>query len=240
MFSVGFSAPAISALVADFSAQSSRGMAYGVFGLSGIVSRVPAPILGGVIAQFVDLRTPFVIAVSISIIGMALAILMKGKNVEKKRETNKGSVLIEELNSKQVVSLKRIMILFGVTRLLNGLLNGFFSPLLNGFLIFRLTTDPTQFGLVSSIASGVVTALVQIPGGKLTDKFGRKPLVLFAFLATPIMFILAYSQSVLEFRFFNGSNKRYWEHKRTSKFSLVDGPCSRTQASKCFRYDPNA
>lgn len=205
MFSVGFSGPAIAALVADFSAQNSRGMAYGVFGLSGIVSRIPAPILGGVIAQFVDLRIPFAIAVSISIIGMLLAILMKGKNVEKNQETDRGSVLIKGLNSRQVISLRKIMVLFGVTRLLNGLLNGFFSPLLNGFLIFRLKTDPTQFGLVSSIASGVVTAIVQIPGGKLTDKFGRKPLVLFAFLAAPMMFILALSRSVLEFMFLMGA-----------------------------------
>lgn len=199
MFAVGFSGPAVAALVADFSAQSSRGMAYGVFGLSGIVSRVPAPILGGVIAQFVDLRIPFAIGASLSFIGMLLVILMKGKNVEKKQKINERSVLTEELDSKQPMPVGTVMILFGMTRLLNGLLNGFLSPLLNGFLILRLNTQPTEFGLVSSIASGVVTALVQIPGGKLTDKFGRKPLVLFGFLAAPVVFLLAYSQTVLDF-----------------------------------------
>lgn len=205
MFGLGFSTPAISALVADYSEQRSRGMAYGVYNLSWITAQIPAPFLGGVIAQFVDIRTPFFMAIYISIIGLPFSILMKGKHAEKKQVTEEENIPVNEMASRQAVSLQRVILIFSLTNLANGLLNGFIGPLLNGLLMFKLNADLTMYGLVSSIAFGVVTGLVQIPGGKLADKFGRKPLVLFAFLGTPLVLALAFSQSLWEFALMMGA-----------------------------------
>jgi MFS family permease len=200
MFGLGFSAPALSALVADYSAQSSRGMAYGVYNLSSITAQIPAPLLGGAIAQFVNIRTPFMIAIFISIVGLLFSILMKGKHVEKRRVTGgEKNTAIDELPPRQSMSLKKVLFIFSLTNLMNGLLNGFLGPLFNSLLMFTLKVNPTEYGLVSSLASGVVTALVQIPGGKITDRFGRKPLILFAFLGAPLVFALSFSQSIWEF-----------------------------------------
>jgi MFS family permease len=205
MFAVGFSGPAISALVADYSSQHSRGTAYGVFNLSWVTAQVPAPLLGGVTAQVFNLRTPFYVAISISVVGMLFATLMKGKNVEKRPAAEKERVAFKETDPKQTASLRRVTFLFGLTRLLNGLLNGFISPVLNSFLMFKLNADLMEYGLVFSVASGVVTGLVQVPGGKLADKFGRKPLVLFGFLAVPLILAAAFSQTILEFMLFMGA-----------------------------------
>jgi DHA1 family multidrug resistance protein-like MFS transporter len=205
MFGFGFSAPAISALVADYSAQRSRGMAYGVYNLSWITAQIPAPLLGGVIAQFIDIRTPFFMAIYISIIGLPFSILMKGKRAERKQVSEEENIAVNEVASRQVVSLQKVILIFSLTNLANGLLNGFIGPLFNGLLMFTLNADLTMYGLVSSIAFGVVTGLVQIPGGKLADKFGRKPMVLFAFLGTPLVLALAFSQSLLEFTLMMGA-----------------------------------
>lgn len=200
MFGLGFSAPALSALVADYSAQSSRGMAYGVYNLSSITAQIPAPLLGGAIVQFVNIRTPFMIAVFISIVGLLFSILMKGKHVEKRRVTDvEKNIAIDESPPRQAISLKKILFIFSLTNLMNGLLNGFLGPLFNSLLMFTLKVNPTEYGLVPSLASGVVTALVQIPGGKITDKFGRKPLVLFAFVGAPLVLALSFSQSIWQF-----------------------------------------
>lgn len=199
MFAVGFSGPAISALVADYSAQGSRGMAYGVYNLSSIAAQIPAPLLGGMIAQFVNIRTPFISAVFIGILGMLFSIFMRGRHVEERQATGEEGAVIEELASRDAMPLRRVILIFSLTNLLVGLLNGFIGPLLNGFLMFRLDADPTEYGLVLSIAFGVITGLVQVPGGKLADKFGRKPLVLFSFLSVPLVFVLAFSRSLLEF-----------------------------------------
>jgi MFS family permease len=197
-FGFGVAAPAISALVADYSKQSSRGMAYGVFNLSWITAQIPAPLLGGAMAQFVNLRVPFVMAVLISIMGMLFSVLMKGKNAEKcAAENESGSMRGPDSND--VGSYGKAVLVFSLANLLNGVLNGFIGPLFNGLLMFKLNANPTEYGLVFSVGYGVVTTLVQIPGGKLTDRFGRKPLTLFSFFSVPLIVALAFSQSILQF-----------------------------------------
>jgi MFS family permease len=200
-FAAGFSSPAISALVADCSEQCSRGMAFGVFNLSWIASGVAAPLLAGYIAQFVNLYMPFMLAVLVSVAGLFAAYLLKGKSVDKKDEK---SHEVEKTGEGASLGLKRVIIIFGVTNILNGLLNGFINPVLNGMLLFKLAAAPAEYGLVVSLSSSLVTGLVQVPGGRLTDRFGRKPLVLFGFLGVPLAALLGFSNSLLDFSLIMG------------------------------------
>ena len=200
-FASGFSSPAISALVADCSEQCSRGMAFGVFNLSWIASGVAAPLLAGYIAQFVNLYMPFMLAVLVSVAGLFAAYLLKGKSVDKK---DKKSHEIEKTSAGASLGLKRVIIIFSVTNILNGLLNGFINPVLNGMLLFKLAAAPAEYGLVVSLSSSLVTGLVQVPGGRLADRFGRKPLVLFGFLGVPLAALLGFSNSLLDFSLIMG------------------------------------
>lgn len=198
-FGAGIAAPAISALVADYSTRYSRGMAYGVFNLSWITAQIPTPLLGGVLGQFVNLRTPFILALLISIFGILLSVLMQGRQAERRNELQTKNKTAGASDSRPVMPYGRVVLFFSLANLLNGLLNGFIRPLFNGLLQFKLKVDPTVYGLVFSVAFGVVTAVVQIPGGKLADRFGRKPLALLSFLSVPLFIVLGFSQSVLEF-----------------------------------------
>jgi DHA1 family tetracycline resistance protein-like MFS transporter len=65
--------------------------------------------------------------------------------------------------------------------------------------VYRLGVTATQLGLVYSLGSGLVTAVVQIPGGRLTDTVGRKPLMLLSVLGVPFLIAMAFTGSVLEF-----------------------------------------
>jgi len=200
-FASGFSSPAISALVADCSEQCSRGMAFGVFNLSWIASGVAAPLLAGYIAQFVNLYMPFMLAVLVSVAGLFAACLLKGKSVDKK---DKKSHEVKKTSTDASLGLKRVIIIFSVTNILNGLLNGFINPVLNGMLLFKLAAAPAEYGLVVSLSSSLVTGLVQVPGGRLADRFGRKPLVLFGFLGVPLAALLGFSNSLLDFSLIMG------------------------------------
>ena len=200
-FASGFSSPAISALVADCSEQCSRGMAFGVFNLSWIASGVAAPLLAGYIAQFVNLYMPFMLAVLVSVAGLFAAYLLKGKSVDKK---DKNSHEVKKTSTDASLGLKRVIIIFSVTNILNGLLNGFINPVLNGMLLFKLAAAPAEYGLVVSLSSSLVTGLVQVPGGRLADRFGRKPLVLFGFLGVPLAALLGFSNSLLDFSLIMG------------------------------------
>ena len=198
MFSVGLSGPAISALVADCSAQCSRGKAYGIFNLSWVAAQVPAPLLGGFLAQAVNLRSPFVIAVFVAVGGTMFSLLLRGRSDENEQGPEEDETPSKEMDSKPLMPLLHVILLFSMANLANGLLNGFVGPLLSGILMFRLKADPTMFGLVLSISSSLITGLVQIPGGLLTDKFGRKPLVLFGLLGAPLVFLLGFSRTLLD------------------------------------------
>lgn len=203
-FAAGFSSPAISALVANCSEQHSRGMAYGVFNLSWISAGVAAPLLAGFMAQFVSLQMPFIVAVVVSLVGLFLSSLLRGGNVDKKQKFEKNGGEVEKTGSEQSSVLKRVILIFSITNLLNGLLNGFVNPVLNGMLLFKLEAAPAEYGLVLSLASSLVTGLVQLPGGKLADRFGRKPLVLFGFLGVPLVLLLGFSSSLLDFSLIMG------------------------------------
>ena len=200
-FASGFSSPAISALVADCSEQCSRGMAFGVFNLSWIASGVAAPLLAGYIAQFVNLYMPFMLAVLVSVAGLFAACLLKGKSVDKEDKKNHE---VKKTSTGASLGLKRVIIIFSVTNILNGLLNGFINPVLNGMLLFKLAAAPAEYGLVVSLSSSLVTGLVQVPGGRLADRFGRKPLVLFGFLGVPLAALLGFSNSLLDFSLIMG------------------------------------
>ena len=50
----------------------------------------------------------------------------------------------------------------------------------------------------------IVTALVQVPGGNLADKFGRKPLVLIYHLGAVTIFFMGFSSSIWMFVLFLG------------------------------------
>jgi DHA1 family multidrug resistance protein-like MFS transporter len=70
MFAISLFQPAFTALVADMSRLSSRGKAFGRFNLFWIGSAIPAPFVGGFLADNLGLHFPFIVAALVSLIGL--------------------------------------------------------------------------------------------------------------------------------------------------------------------------
>jgi MFS family permease len=98
-----------------------------------------------------------------------------------------------------VMPYSTVLVVFGTLGLLTGVATGMLLPLNRLYPIEQLHVNATELGLIFSLGSALVTAVVQIPGGKLTDKFGRKPLLLFSLLGTPFVVAMAYTNSVFAF-----------------------------------------
>jgi DHA1 family multidrug resistance protein-like MFS transporter len=196
MFAMSLFQPAFTAFVADLSRLSSRGKAFGGFNLFWMISTVPAPLIGGVLVDSVGLRFPFMIGSAVAVVGLVASF---GLLSVSSRAIPLHEVSGSEADGKAPISLARVLWLFGAIAFLNGLVNGLGGPLIRDFPIYKLGIDATQLGLIFSLGSGLATALVQVPGGFLADKFGRKPLALVSLLGAVFVVGLAFTGSVYEF-----------------------------------------
>jgi len=196
MFAMYLFQPAFTAFVADLSRLSSRGKAFGGFNLFWMISTVPAPLIGGILVDRVGLRFPFMIGSAVAVVGLVVSfglVNVSGKVVPL------GQVSDIQAVEKAPMPLAKVLWLFGAIALLTGLANGLGGPLIRDFPIYKLSVDATQLGLIFSLGSGLATALVQVPGGFLADKFGRKPLMLASLLGAPFVIGLAFTGSLFQF-----------------------------------------
>jgi len=196
IFSISLSQPAFTALVADMSRLSSRGRAFGRFNLFWIGSAVPAPFVGGFLADSIGLRFPFIVAVLMAFVGLVASFGLAGISSGTARRSE---VIAEGEDEKILMPFGRVLLLFGTIGLLSGLASGLLMPLNRLYPMEKLHVSATELGLVFSLGFALVTTLVQIPGGTLTDKFGRKPIMLFSLLGAPFVVALAYTGSLSEY-----------------------------------------
>lgn len=195
MFAMAVFQPAFTAFVADLSKVSVRGKAFGNYNLFWIGGTVPAPLIGGFLVDAVGLRFPFFVAALISFIAIVVSFMLVEKPAVEAVVPNQTAKQPEST----VMPYVTVMVIFGIISLFTGILNGMLGPLVRLYTVYRLGVTATQLGLVYSLGSGLVTAAVQIPGGRLTDTVGRKPLMLLSVLGVPFLIGMAFTGSVLEF-----------------------------------------
>jgi DHA1 family multidrug resistance protein-like MFS transporter len=196
MFAMSLFQPAFTAFVADLSRLSSRGRAFGGFNFFWMISTVPAPLIGGALVDSVGLRFPFMVGSVVAVIGLVASfglVSVSGTAVY----ATAASAITDTW--KAPMALNKVLWFYGAIAFLTGLANGLAGPLIRDFPIYRLGVDATQLGLIFSLSSGLATALVQVPGGLLADKFGRKPLMLISLLGAPFVVGLAFTGSVYQF-----------------------------------------
>jgi len=190
--------PSFIALVASSTSHSSRGKSYGVFNLSWIVAQIPGPLLGGYLAEIFGLKIPFYLSLLMTVMTVPFSLIVPKRGIYEKR-FKENVECSENGESPLLMPLRITLFLFGLSFTINGLANGFLIAIINSYVIFNLQASTAEFGLVSSLASGLVQAIAQIPGGKLADKFGRKPLVLSSGLSIPLIPALALTRSIWGF-----------------------------------------
>jgi MFS family permease len=196
MFSISIFQPAFTAYVADLSRGSSRGTIFGVFNAFLIGSAIPGPFIGGLLVDLLGLGFPFVIADLISVVGLIACFSLTGISP---RATQTEQTILQSDEEKCPMPLSQVLLLLGVLGLLSGLSTGLLVPLMRLYPIEVLNVNATELGLIFSIGSALVTTLVQLPGGGLADRFGRKPLMLISLLGAPFVLALAFTSSVPEF-----------------------------------------
>ncbi len=196
---MGLLVPAVSALVADIIPRATLSTAYGVFNLSWTLSQIPSPILGGFLSDAVDLKFPFLIALIFSLPCVIASLKLDGRM--KTSATSKASENpMGEIDADLGSSYRRVLALFCGVEALNGLGNGILVTLFVVYPLYALKASVLEMGAVFSISWGIATALSQIPGGKLADRFGEKPLILASIIGSaPLLILLSLTQTLTQY-----------------------------------------
>lgn len=197
---MGLSIPSFNAMVADLAPENARGMAFAVFNLSWIISQILGPALGGFLSDTLFLRFPFIIALLISVTGLLIFGIYLRRLKGFKRAPQKTSAESSGVSEDRTAPFGLTMGLLCGMQFFSGFGNGILTPITIAFLMYALGVSPTEMGIAFSIGWGVATALAQIPGGKLADKFGAKPvIILCTVFSAALIFLQPLSINVFQF-----------------------------------------
>jgi DHA1 family multidrug resistance protein-like MFS transporter len=167
--------PAANAFVSDLTTPKNRGTAMGYLSTGNMVGFVVGPTIGGVLAQFLGIRLPFILAAIATVITLiAVQILVK----EPERLIPK-----ESDEKPQKIPLRLV---FGANTKANSILalSMFANMFAMGILevafvldaVTRLNFTPIEIGAFFGVL-GIVMIIGNIAFGKISDRIGRKLLI---------------------------------------------------------------
>lgn len=164
--------PALLGLTAELAA-GQHGAFFGILRSSQGLSFIVAPVIGGQLSRW-GLRVPFIVDGLLSLLACAILALV----VRDQRQAQSGGHSMEQW--KQFQSLFTAQPVFAF--FLFGMANNFAFPILASFVPTKgqlLGLTPRQLGVVLASEAVAYTAGAYL-AGRLSDRFGRRPLVLIA------------------------------------------------------------
>ncbi|MFW9955012.1 MAG: MFS transporter [Candidatus Thorarchaeota archaeon] len=173
--------PAANAYVSDVTSIENRGAAMGYLSMGSMVGFVIGPAIGGVLAEYLGVRIPFIVA-AIATLGTLGAVQILVKEPEKTAQKQKYSHLRQKV---PVVSVLRnntkAYSALGISMFANMFALGILEVAFTLDAVQRFGITPIEIGGFFGVL-GVVTIFGNIIFGKLSDRLGRKWLIVFGSL----------------------------------------------------------
>jgi len=196
--------PAANAFVSDVTTPENRGTGMGYLSTGNMVGFVTGPALGGVLAQFLGIRIPFIVAAIVTLITLLMIYLLVKEPVRK-------IFRVHEDVSRRVAlrnSLARISRIISRARGSYGALgvamfaNFFAMGILEvAFLldaVINIGVQPIEIGSFFGVI-GIVMIFGNIGFGKIADMKGRKWLIVIgSFIGAASMLMFMISQTVVD------------------------------------------
>jgi len=160
--------PASQALVADLVPHEKRGSVMGQYSTMINLGWFVGPVVGGVIADAFDVRAPFLICSGLVALSFfPIAFYVK----EPARTARRPTHASEPLPSKT----RNVLLYLCLAYFLIQFSGSAMFPLVRVYML-KIGASDTEIGLVVA-AFGLISAPLQTPFGRLSDRWGRKPLI---------------------------------------------------------------
>jgi len=194
-FATGLYLPMRWAIVADVSSSETMAKAYSWTNISWLIGSTVAPFIGGVVADFFGIRTPFY-AYSLLIFAVfPLTLLMQ----ETRRQTQAKATDSKRKEVDVASGYLFVMVLFSLINIVQGMGIGVTSPVISVFVLQNFSVDYTFIGILYAIGFGVASIVVQVPAAKCSDRFDRRKVMIVTFaVSSPFFLLFAYSQNIQE------------------------------------------
>ncbi len=146
---------------------------------------------------YVSLITPFFFLAALSSISLFLCLFAKEtitasrgmKSLKFSRRNNNPTIRLPEPISRSI----KVIYLMGLA---NGVAVGFIMAIVSIFVVQYITSDPVALGMLSTVA-GVLGWMANYPSGYLSDRIGRKKIVIAGQLGTRLAtFLIPFAKSL--------------------------------------------
>ncbi|EMR74131.1 arabinose efflux permease family protein [Thaumarchaeota archaeon SCGC AB-539-E09] len=176
-----FVGPARMAFISSASTQASEATVFGLMSLDWTIGGTIAPPVSGFLSEKIGWHIPLFIASIMFFLGIIPVVAIKEKPSLSPTKENPDS---KNMNIKVPFLTTFLYFMFGFLTNSAQSMVGTMLPL---FLNNELKTTITSIGLFFT-ASHVIGTIVQVPGGLLADRYGRKKLITLLLLPVPLLY----------------------------------------------------
>ncbi len=178
--------PAANAYVSDVTTPKNRGTAMGYLSMGNMVGFVIGPTMGGILAQFLGIRMPFIIAAYATLFTLVAVVIL----VEEPQTTIRIEKEIPKKPLSDILSRNaRSYSVLGLAMFANMFALGILEVAFMLDAVIRFSMTPMDIGFFFLVL-GVVTIIGNIFFGKLSDRYGRKWLIVIGSLIGGVSLLL--------------------------------------------------
>lgn len=166
--------PAANAFVSDMTVPENRGTAMGYLSTGNMVGFVVGPSLGGILAEFLGIRLPFVVAAVVTLGTLLLVYVLVQEPPRRisEKDYDKYRTPIREVFSRN----RRAYSVLAVSMFANMFSIGILEVAFMLDAVQRFAFTPLQIGMFFGVL-GIITIIGNIVFGRASDRLGRKWLI---------------------------------------------------------------
>lgn len=186
--------PAFNAIIADSIPEEERGAGYGAYRTITSSPQIFGPIIGGVLMDNFGYKEGVRIFLIVSLFTNLIVTYARWKVLTETLDVDNNSIAkanaLEKTNFTQKIrntfDLPRTIWVMVTVAILGSFGMRMVWDFMSIYAVEIIGLSNTQLGIVQT-TGGIIAAILAMPGGMMSDRFGRKPMILVSRIVSPIM-----------------------------------------------------